>query len=295
MKAHYLLLLILCISWHSNAQVNAVVEDSILDRYYINYPIDTGAEYHIGDTVAAVYGVPMTFSEKTYFLFFGRTLVSRAKTVHVVRAVITDVYQDSTRTYQYISGLKLKVFRIERHYKGNVTYPEEYVKNSDCPIIKNTEKWYDVHDWRNITGLYRIKNFTDNYRLGDTVSRFYFTDPSLVGSIFGNGRTKVYSISAVVKEMDTTNRQTLLLEITDISVPYTDGVLSTEPGRGSMLYNYENIHRGDHVWTKPYYWLKAGQTIQVNDGTAIPGGRGFDFGCGFRLLLYDCEGNRYTF
>lgn len=95
--------------------------------------------------------------------------------------------------------------------------------------------------------------------------------------------------------MDTTKRQALLLEITSIDEPYTDGMRAEEPARDSMLYNYVNIYKGDLVWTKPYYWLKKWQYKQVNDGRAIPGGTRFIIGCGFRLLLYDCEGKRYSF
>ncbi|MBW7913635.1 MAG: hypothetical protein H3C54_08070 [Taibaiella sp.] len=286
MKAHYLLLLILCISFNSNGQINAIEEDSILDRYYINYPIDTGAEYHIGDTVAAVYYSPETYTEELVHLVFRTLPTGKHKPVHVVRAVITDVYQDSTRTYQYISGLKLKVFSIERHYKGGVTYPDEYVKSDNCPIVKHTEKWYDVRDWQNTSGLYRIRRFTDNYAIGDTVYRMYLTEKSLLGGLFGTGRVKLYYLSAVVKDMDTTERQALLLEITSIEESITD----------DMLYNYVNIHKGDLVWTKPYRWLKAGQHKQVNDGKTIPGGTRIVIGCqGTRFQLYDCEGNRYTF
>lgn len=286
MKTYYLLFMILCISWHSSAQVDAIEEDSILDRYYINYPIDTGAEYHIGDTVAAVYYSPETYTEELVHLVFRTLPTGKYKPVHVVRAVVTDVYQDSTRTYQYISGLKLKVFRIERHHKGEITYPDKYVKYDNCPIVKHTEKWYDVHDWQNMSGLYRIRRFTDNYAIGDTVYRMYLTEKSLLGGLFGTGRVKLYYLSAVVKDMDTTERQALLLEITSIEESITD----------DMLYNYVNIHKGDLVWTKPYRWLKAGQHTQVNDGHTIPGGTRIVIGCqGTRFQLYDCEGNRYTF
>lgn len=286
MKAYYLLLMILCISWHSSAQVDAIEEDSILDRYYINYPIDTGAEYHIGDTVAAVYYSPETYTEELVHLVFRTLPTGKSKPIHVVRAVVTDVYKDSFRTYQDISGLKLKVFRIERHHKGEITYPDEYMKSDNCPIVKHTEKWYDVHDWQNMSGLYRIRRFTDNYAIGDTVYRVYLTEKSLLGGLFGTGRVKLYYLSAVVKDMDTTERQALLLEITSIEESITD----------DMLYNYVNIHKGDLVWTKSYRWLKAGQHTQVNDGHTIPGGTRIVIGCqGTRFQLYDCEGNRYTF
>lgn len=287
--------MILCFSWHSNAQIDAIAEDTSLDEYYINYPLDTGVEYHIGDTVAAVYYSPETFSEELIHLVFRTLPVGKPKPVYVVRAIVTDTYQDSfNRAYQYISGLKLKVFRIERHHKGEITYIDEYVKPDGCPVVKNKEKWYDVHDWQNMTGLYRIRRSTDNYKIGDTVGRLYFTDKSLLGGLFGTGRIDVYAISAVVKDMDTSERQLLLLEITGIRVLYTRGITTMEPERDSMLYNYVNIHKGDLVWTKPYYWLKKWQYKQINDGRAIPGGTRFIIGCGMRLLLYDCEGKRYS-
>lgn len=122
MKSYYLLLMILCISWHSNAQIDVIEEDSIHDSYYINYPLDSGAEYHIGDTVAAVYYSPETFAEELIHLVFRTLPTGKHKPVYVVRAIVTDTYQDTlSRMYQYISGLKLKVFRIERYRKGAIS------------------------------------------------------------------------------------------------------------------------------------------------------------------------------
>lgn len=290
-------LLLITLSPFAYAQVEAVVVDSILDKYYINYPVEKGPEVNVGDTVAAIYNTEPTFWDNQFVWIFKTTPVTKAKPVYVVRAIVTAV--DSTIP-MHIMGVRLKIYAIEKHFNDNITYLQEYKRpHSDCVVKVGKELWCDTYDWQNTSRLYRIAKFTDNYKVGDTVGRHYFTPISLIGHLFGTGRTKHYHITAVVRGIDTTAAQRLLLEFLFIELSYSkhnfflNKHTDVTEYPAQMEYEYVTVRKGEPVWAKPYHWLKKWQFLQIMGDAEVPYSAGVMRGCGFRIILYDCDGNLF--
>lgn len=287
----------------SYGQIDAVEPDSVLDKYYINYPIDTGAEYSIGDTLAAVYSEERSVWEDFCVWAIGHTLFTEQKPEYVVRAILIDTSEYLGGNGRFICGLKLSIYSIEKHDGDTVVYLDEYPKPySECKLEVGSEKWYDIYDWVNVSGRYRIKKSTDNYRVGDTVYRYLYKEPTMVGGIFKHQRANYYFLSAIVRDIDTSDEQRLLLEFIQIAHSYYQGHF-WNPSKGKMVqdypeemqYNYVTVHINDKVWTKPYRWFKTGQYWQVNNGNGVPEFIGkVRWGC-IHMLFYDCEGKRFKF
>lgn len=289
--------MLITLSPFAYAQVDAVVVDTILDKYYINYPVEKGPEYKVGDTVAAIYNTEPTFWENQYDWIFRTPPVTKAKPVYVVRAIVTAV--DSTIPIR-ITGIRLKIYAIEKHFNHNITYLLEYKRpHSDCIVKTGQELWCDTYDWQNISRLYRIAKFTDNYKVGDTVGRHYFAPKSILADLFGTGRSKHYYIKAIVRGIDTTAAQRLLLEFTFIELSYSKhNVFLNKHSNiteylAEMEYEYVTVRTGEPVWTKPYHWLKKWQFRHIMGDAKIPYSAGVMRGCGFRIILYDCDGNLF--
>ena len=287
----------------AHAQIDAVEPDSILDKYYINLPVDVGRKSYLpDDTVIAVYNTPPNAWSNIYDLVFRHYPKTQFRPVYVIRAIVDDVSTlDNTDSYM-VKGLKLKIFSIERHYKDGVEHLDEYITPyRSCRLKMGQEKWVDIYDWQNITGLYKIRKATDNYKIGDTVHRIYHADRSLLGEMFSPGRYKTYELKAIVMAMDTTAAQTLLLHFTTIKLKYYRGSF-INPNKSKdvieyaekMEYNYHDVEIGDMVWTKPYLWFGKGQNAVATDSRAIPSSISLYVGCGFRVLNYDCDGNQFS-
>lgn len=286
--------MLITLSPFAYAQVDAVLVDTILDKYYINYPVEKGPEFKVGDTVAAIYNTESTFWDNQFVWIFKTAPVTKAKPVYVVRAIVTAV--DSTIPMR-ITGIRLKIYAIEKHFNHNITFLHEYKRpHSDCVVTVGKELWCDTHDWQNTSRLYRITKFTDNYKVGDTVGRYYFAPKSILAHLFGTGRTKHYPITAVVRDIDTTAAQRLLLEF--ISFEYNDfnNAVVSSADAAPIEYEYVSVQTGDLVWTKPYHWLQKGQFLQIMGDAEIPYRTVVTIGCsGFRILMYDCDGNPFQY
>lgn len=282
------ILLLLTICHITYGQIDAVLPDSTLDKYYINYPFEKRPLYGVGDTVAAVYTERRRGWEETYRLVFRYPPPTKPKPVHVVRAIVTELDPKGD------IGIKIKIFSIEKHHKNTVTYLEDYITPySHCLLKRGKELWRERYDWNNTTGLYRISKFTDNYKVGDTIQRTYLTRTSLLGGVLGTGRTKHYGITARIRGVDTTDAQRLLLEFMSINYYNTKRNKHRVEQPVEMEYEYVNVRVGDLVWTKPYFWLHKGQHVQMNGGEKIPDSMGIIIGCaGMKFIIYDCEGNR---
>lgn len=287
------LFFLVCTYNHAVAQVDAIEEDTVLDKYYINYPLDTDSIFHVGDTVAAVYLPEASRWETICELLVRKYPKSRKAFVYVVQAVINEF--DTTGI-----GFKLKIYSITEHNKNGVrNIPEYSVPYLGCKLQVNHEIWKEKYDWQNITGLYTIQKYTDNYKIGDTVYRTYNLPASLVGGVYKKSSNKKYSLKAIVRGIDTTSAQRLLLEFIVIKLDYRKYNFFLEQFRDyvaypeHMTYNYAHVQVGDLVWTKPYYWYKTRHHYSVGNGEIIPSiNRPYET-CIRRVYIYDCMGNRY--
>lgn len=296
------LLLATTISKVAYGQIDAVVEDDLMDRYYINYPMVADSKwYEVGDTVASVYNSINQKWDKNRCFAFHYIPKSAAQPVYVARAIVTEVRSGVGLKSHIVFGLKLRIYSIERHDENRVILVDEYTTPyTHCLLKRGNEQWRDIADWQNITGLYRIRKSTDNYHIGDTVHRIYRRDKSLVGRLFGTGLNKTYELTAVVKDIDTSHAQNLLLQFTEMKLSYYK-LNAFFPNRShnvtlyedSMQYNFETVHKNSPVWTKPYLWLLPWQSAQVTDGRGIPSSVVFYRYCNNRIVMYDCDGNEY--
>ena len=281
-----------------HAQINVVEQDSVLEAYYINFPVERDKpEYSLGDTVAAVYHEEVTFFGDVIGQKVRRVVGAKPRPIHVVRAVVKGLDTISSRDYLIYKGLKVKIFGIEKHYKGAVTQLEAYKRPyKECDWRIGEEPWDDVYNWQNITGLWRVQKFTDNYKVGDIVRTLYERPKPLLPELFDAGRVERYWLKAVVKNIDT-NAQTLLLEIQEVSV--TGNSKKTEKkylATNKVDYMGEYVGVGDKVWTKPYWWFTSWQHGHRTNGKEIPAsirvsGPYSGPGC-IRFAFYDCKGNK---